>query len=151
MEEQIRFHGGCHGCTMQQKNGIGFCTGCKFFEMNHDLPNLNDESNKRDDDLEEVRKRARTEALGLIPTPKVETKSVPFLGDKVSLAEQLEIAVDEEDYERAAELRDLIAEDKPYRDALNKAINSGNYEEAARIREANKKGFFGRLGDKFFS
>lgn len=36
------FHGGCHGCTQQEKNGVDFCVGCQFFLPNWDLPNLSD-------------------------------------------------------------------------------------------------------------
>jgi len=38
----ILFHGGCHGCTMQDKKGLAFCISCCYFESNWTLPNLND-------------------------------------------------------------------------------------------------------------
>lgn len=37
----ILFHGGCHGCTQQQLNGIRFCTGCQYFAGDWALEDLN--------------------------------------------------------------------------------------------------------------
>jgi hypothetical protein len=34
------FHGGCHGCTQQELNGVKFCMGCCYFEANWKLPSL---------------------------------------------------------------------------------------------------------------
>lgn len=35
------FHGGCHGCTQQEINGIDFCVRCQYFDANWNLPDLN--------------------------------------------------------------------------------------------------------------
>tara|TARA_R110000868_G_scaffold76573_6_gene220166 strand:- start:4401 stop:4826 length:426 start_codon:yes stop_codon:yes gene_type:complete len=140
MSEQIKFHGGCNGCTMQTKQGIVGCVGCQFFEGNWGLPDLNDSHADEERQMAEIRKGAKIQAIGLNPIPKEED---------TPLDEQLEIAVDAEDYERAILIRDQIAKEKPYRDALNAAISKGDYDEASRIREKNKKGFFGKLGDWF--
>jgi hypothetical protein len=44
---------------MQKKMGLGYCTGCQYFEANWSLPDLND-SHQTDRDCEEnVRARAR--------------------------------------------------------------------------------------------
>jgi len=39
------FHGGCHGCTQQDKFGVGYCVGCQYHDPNWDLPDLSDCSN----------------------------------------------------------------------------------------------------------
>lgn len=38
-----RYHGGCYGCTQQEKNSLSFCMGCQYFNrrVDWDLPNLN--------------------------------------------------------------------------------------------------------------
>lgn len=56
------FHGGCHGCTMQQEKGLGYCTGCMYFEANWNLPDLNDEHKRRDKQEEAIRNVARAMA-----------------------------------------------------------------------------------------
>ncbi|MBT6052874.1 MAG: hypothetical protein HOG49_39235 [Candidatus Scalindua sp.] len=38
----ILFHGGCHGCTIQMRNGIDFCRNCRYFDCNWKLPCYND-------------------------------------------------------------------------------------------------------------
>jgi len=53
------FHGGCCGCTMQQKKGLGYCVGCMFFEGNWDLPDLNDEHKIANERMELIRDMAR--------------------------------------------------------------------------------------------
>lgn len=37
----IIFHGGCHGCTQQQRNGVDFCFDCCYFSADWKKPNLN--------------------------------------------------------------------------------------------------------------
>ena len=56
------FHGGCRGCTMQQKEGLGYCTGCQYFEADWSLPDLNDEHQRRDKHEEGIRNIARAMA-----------------------------------------------------------------------------------------
>lgn len=51
----VLFHGGCHGCTMQEKNGLVFCTGCQYFEGNWKLPDLNDNTKREEDNLNKIR------------------------------------------------------------------------------------------------
>lgn len=46
MKIKKTFHGGCLICTMQNKYGIGFCTGCQFFDADWSKPDLSDNSNK---------------------------------------------------------------------------------------------------------
>ena len=140
MDGQIKFHGGCTGCTMQQKKGLGYCVGCQFFEGDWSLPDLNDSHKEREEQMNVYRGEARAQAAGLNPTPK---------GEKLTKQEQLENAVEEENYEEAARLRDLIEEDAPYQKALNEALAAGDYEKAADLREQKKKGFLGKLGDWF--
>ena len=53
------FHGECHGCTMQDKKGLGYCVGCQFFDTNWDLPNLNDEHARNEKTMNVIRDRAR--------------------------------------------------------------------------------------------
>ena len=36
----ILFHGGCHGCTQQEINGINFCYDCRYFDGKWSKPNL---------------------------------------------------------------------------------------------------------------
>lgn len=57
--ETYKFHGGCHGCTMQLKKGLGYCTGCRYFECNWALPDLNDESARRNKEDNAIRDIAR--------------------------------------------------------------------------------------------
>ena len=38
--EEIRFHGGCHGCVSQKRYGIKRCKGCQYFLADWSLPNL---------------------------------------------------------------------------------------------------------------
>jgi len=150
MNDSILFHGGCHGCTMQTEGeGLGGCVGCRFFDFtaHSDLPDLNDSHLKEEDShlkeenyMTKVRGEARALAAGLNNIPKE---------PKVSLGDQLDVAVGAENYEEAAIVRDKIAAEKPFKDALNAAIAKGDYEEASNIREKNKKGFFGKLGDYF--
>jgi hypothetical protein len=35
------FHGGCHGCTQQEKMGVDFCVTCMYFLPDWNLPNRN--------------------------------------------------------------------------------------------------------------
>ena len=56
------FHGGCLGCSMQEQHGLGYCTGCQYFELNMSLPNLNDAFRKRQEYIEAIRNRARAMA-----------------------------------------------------------------------------------------
>lgn len=53
------FHGGCHGCTMQEIKGIGGCVGCQYFEGDWSLPNLNDEYSREKKKLDEIREYAK--------------------------------------------------------------------------------------------
>lgn len=142
MDGQIIFHGGCRGCTMQTKEGLGYCVGCKYFDFANTshLPDLNDSHKDKEAELNKFRGEARAQAVGLNPVPK---------GEKLTKQEQLDIAVEDENYEEAARLRDLIEEDAPYQKALSEAIAAGDYAKAADIREQKKKGFFGKLGDWF--
>ena len=39
----ILFHGGCHGCTRQEKEGTDRCFDCCFFEADWSKPDLNNE------------------------------------------------------------------------------------------------------------
>lgn len=57
------FHGGCHGCAMQEKNGLGFCVGCMYFEADWTLPDLNDEHAREEARQDGVRTLARKLAL----------------------------------------------------------------------------------------
>ena len=57
------FHGGCHDCTMQTKKGLGYCVGCKFFECNWNLPDLNDVHLKEEERLIEIRMLAKAQAI----------------------------------------------------------------------------------------
>lgn len=57
--EKVIFHGGCHGCTQQQDTGgYEICTGCRYFEADWTLPNLNNQP-LSDDDI--VRARLNTQ------------------------------------------------------------------------------------------
>lgn len=42
-KKQLIFHGGCHGCTQQQLNGLEYCHGCQYFDADWRLPSLNNE------------------------------------------------------------------------------------------------------------
>lgn len=55
----VLFHGGCHGCTMQKKEGLGYCTGCRYFEANWSLPDLNDTRKEERMEKERIRDIAR--------------------------------------------------------------------------------------------
>jgi len=37
----ILFHGGCHGCTQQDKHGPDFCFDCCYFNADWNKPSLN--------------------------------------------------------------------------------------------------------------
>ncbi len=37
----VMFHGGCAECTQQNKHGTGFCMGCRYFNADWSLPDLN--------------------------------------------------------------------------------------------------------------
>ena len=42
MKDQIIFHGGCNGCTVQSSDiGTVACMRCQYFEADWTLPNLN--------------------------------------------------------------------------------------------------------------
>ena len=57
------FHGGCHGCTMQDKHGLGYCVGCCHFDNESYLPDLNDGRKKEKDRMSKLRELARSEAM----------------------------------------------------------------------------------------
>lgn len=59
MKDQVIFHGGCLGCTMQTKNGLGYCVGCMYFEANWKLPDLNNEHIARKKEVDHFRDVAR--------------------------------------------------------------------------------------------
>lgn len=59
---KVIFHGGCHGCSMQDKHGIAYCTGCKYFECNWNLPDLNDHHARREAKMNSIRLRAKTDS-----------------------------------------------------------------------------------------
>lgn len=46
----IFFHGGCDGCTQQQKNGVNFCYDCCYFEA--DLARLAVKARRMKDSLD---------------------------------------------------------------------------------------------------
>ena len=54
--KQIIFHGGCHRCTMQEQKGVTYCVGCKFFEADESLPDLND-AHAREELAREIKKQ----------------------------------------------------------------------------------------------
>ena len=54
MNDHIMFHGGCWGCTQQQKNGIEFCFDCQYFSPDWSLPNLNNRP-FQEDEIEKIR------------------------------------------------------------------------------------------------
>lgn len=60
---KIVFHGGCLGCSMQTQHGIEFCTGCKYFECDWSLPDLNDEHARQDLEKEMIREQVKIQAL----------------------------------------------------------------------------------------
>jgi hypothetical protein len=43
------FHGGCHGCTVQFREGVEVCPRCQYFDADWDLPNLF--SDKKEEDV----------------------------------------------------------------------------------------------------
>lgn len=49
----IIFHGGCHGCTQQDLNGVEFCKGCQYFDAEWEKPNLSNEPPRRADVVRE--------------------------------------------------------------------------------------------------
>lgn len=53
------FHGGCHGCTMQQKKGLGYCVQCQYFDANWDLPDLNNEHAREKTAIDIIKDKAR--------------------------------------------------------------------------------------------
>jgi hypothetical protein len=55
-----RFHGGCHDCTMQDKNGLGYCVECMYFEANWDLPDLNDRHKAEKERKSTIKDKARS-------------------------------------------------------------------------------------------
>ena len=55
------FHGGCQGCTMQDKNGLRYCVGCQYFDAGWSLPDLNDEHIKEEKRMNRVRAEAKYE------------------------------------------------------------------------------------------
>jgi len=55
----VIFHGGCHGCIMQEKEGLGYCVGCQFFDGEWSKPNLNDKHIREHKKMEGIRKEAR--------------------------------------------------------------------------------------------
>lgn len=58
----IIFHGGCHGCSMQQKKGLHYCTGCQYFEADWSLPDLNDEHARREARMQKIRLKAKIDS-----------------------------------------------------------------------------------------
>lgn len=44
----ILFHGGCHGCTQQEVNGLDFCVKCRYFDADWSLPNLSNQIDESD-------------------------------------------------------------------------------------------------------
>jgi len=60
------FHGGCHGCNMQAVNGLGYCVGCRYFECNWFLPDLNDQTAKEKEESDAIRAKARELAANTI-------------------------------------------------------------------------------------
>lgn len=54
------FHGACINCTQQNKHGIGFCTGCCYFDPDWTKPNLRHTLDM--DETELLRAKARKEA-----------------------------------------------------------------------------------------
>ncbi|HEY3525280.1 MAG TPA: hypothetical protein VGK47_03715 [Nitrososphaeraceae archaeon] len=60
---KVLFHGGCFGCTMQDSNGIEYCTGCKYFQCDWDLPDLNDGHKREEERMESIRQDALIKSL----------------------------------------------------------------------------------------
>jgi len=52
------FHGGCKGCTMQDKKGISYCVGCQYFDTDWSLPNLNDSYISEQEKINKVKAEA---------------------------------------------------------------------------------------------
>lgn len=53
------FHGGCHRCSMQEKNGVEYCVGCQFFDADWNLPDLNDARIAESDRINKIKTEAR--------------------------------------------------------------------------------------------
>lgn len=41
------YHGGCVGCAQAEQGGTTVCLGCQFFDANWNLPDKNDEHERR--------------------------------------------------------------------------------------------------------
>lgn len=52
------FHGGCIGCTMQDAKGLGYCTGCQYFEGHWRLPDLNNKHIEEEIEMSKIRNKA---------------------------------------------------------------------------------------------
>ena len=58
------FHGGCHGCTQQEKHGTDFCYDCKFFDADWNKPDLsNCPPSKSDIERDRVVERRNGEGM----------------------------------------------------------------------------------------
>ena len=55
---QFMFHGCCHGCTQQELHGTEFCAGCRYFDTNWALPDLNNRA-PTDVDRERIRIKSK--------------------------------------------------------------------------------------------
>lgn len=57
----IAFHGGCHGCTMQEIHGVDNCIKCRYFAAEWHKKDLN---NRPPTEAELERKRIQKAAKG---------------------------------------------------------------------------------------
>jgi hypothetical protein len=55
--DKVVFHGGCLGCSQQEKHGTDFCYDCRYFEADWSKPNLSNEVDPAEVERVKVRER----------------------------------------------------------------------------------------------
>lgn len=106
------FHGGCYGCTAQDKEGVAYCTGCQFFDTNWKLPNLNSENLIKKNRLRELKTKAMEEAERLNNPTEKEYKLRIDKTPNHLLETELNICIEKEWYELAEYIKNILDNNK---------------------------------------
>jgi hypothetical protein len=77
----IHFHGGCYGCTQQQKHGTDFCFDCCYFQPDWSKPNLN--NSQTVEDMERCRIIAKRQSISPIQPISVPEETTLQIADKI--------------------------------------------------------------------
>lgn len=106
------FHGGCNGCVSQDKEGVAYCTGCQFFNINWRLPNLHSENLIKEKRISKLKEKAIEEAERLKNPSEEEYKLKLDKTPKHLLENELKICIEKEQYEIARYIKNILDENK---------------------------------------